>query len=128
MTEFEEKWQRIKEKDKKLRETGDTLDPLVAKKKHEKMNLIFKKNIAKKIFDYENRRELINDFKTLTLREKRGFLLKEFGVDPDDEPDPKPSELREDLMIHDEAKRDLKVPVCRKCGKPHNPFDPCFGV
>ncbi|MHA1794173.1 MAG: hypothetical protein ACTSVI_16140 [Promethearchaeota archaeon] len=128
MSNFFEKYNEIKKRDEQLRKSSVALDPMEEKKQHEKMNYLFKKNIAKTIFDYEYRKELIDDFKKLSLREKRLFIIKEFGIDPDDEPDPKPGELKEGLQPHDESLKDLRVPVCRKCGKPHNPFEPCFGA
>ncbi len=127
MSDFLEKYNKLKEKDESIRHAGKTLDPVEERKQHEKMLAIFTKNIVKKIFDYDIRQELMADFKNLSLVEKRAFLLREFGVNPDSEPDPKPGQLREDLQRYDESKRDLKVPVCRTCGKSHNPFDPCFG-
>ncbi|MBD3186228.1 hypothetical protein GF325_05320 [Candidatus Bathyarchaeota archaeon] len=127
LSDFTEKYRKLKEKDEASRDLGGSIDPVEERKQQEKMNFLFVKEIAKRIFDYDTRQELIRDFKSLSLPEKRDFLMREFGIDPDLAPNPKPGELREDLLTHDESKRDLKVPVCRKCGKPHNPFDPCFG-
>jgi len=90
------------------------------------MDYIFTVNISKKIFDYGTRQDLISDFKILSLAEKKAFLIKEFGINPDNEMlDLRPGELK--YQAHDEAKRDLKTPVCRKCGKAHNPFETCLG-
>lgn len=127
MSDFMEKYQRLKEKDGAARYRDSTLDPVERRKLDDKLNALFTRNIVKTVFDYDARQDLIADFKALPLVEKRAFLLKEFQLDPDLEPDPKPGELKEELQMHDESKRDLKVPVCRKCKKPHNPFDPCFG-
>lgn len=127
MSDFMDKYKKLKEKDELLKKSAGTLDPDLLKKKNEKMDFIFVKEIAKKIFDYEYRRELIDDFKSQTVQAKKEFLIKEFDIDPDQAPDPKPGELKSELLPYDDSKADLKVPVCRKCGKPHNPFEPCFG-
>jgi len=104
----------------------DSMDPMELRKQREKMDYMFTTNIAKKIFDYDSRQELIADFTILSLAEKKAFLIKEFDINPDEEMlDLKPSELK--YQQYNEAKRDLKVPVCRKCGKCHNPFEACFG-
>ena len=125
--DFMEKYRQLKEKDGVERFRGGNLDPVEQRKMDEKLNALFVKNIVKTIFDYDARQDLIKDFKGLSLEEKHAFLLKEFGMDARLQPDPKPGELKESLQMYDESKRDLKVPVCRKCKKPHNPFDPCFG-
>jgi len=130
MSSFQEKYKKLKQKDEEMRSMEDidenSMDPDELKKQHEKMDYIFTTNIAKKIFDYDARQELIEDFKIQSLAEKKAFLIKEFDINPDEEMlDLKPAELK--YQQYNEAKRDLKVPVCRKCGKCHNPFDACFG-
>lgn len=127
MSDFMDKYRKLKEKDEILKKNEGLLDKDQLKKKNEKMDFIFVKEIAKKIHDYEYRQELIKDFKSQTIQAKRAFLIKEFDIDPEQAPDPKPGELQSNLLPYDDSKADLKVPVCRKCGKPHNPFDPCFG-
>jgi hypothetical protein len=130
MSSFEEKYKKLKQKDEEMRSMSETdeesMDPVELKKQHDKMEYIFTTNIAKKIFDYDSRQDLISDFKILSLAEKKAFIIKEFGINPDEIMlDLRPAELKH--QQYNEAKRDLKVPVCRKCGKCHNPFEACFG-
>ena len=125
MSSFEEKYRKAKAAEA-LRSTEANLDPVEARKQHDKMDYLFTLSVSKKIFDYNVRHELIEDFKILSLPEKKAFLKREYGVDSDTEMvDLKPAELKH--QQYNESKRDLKVPVCRQCGKPHNPFDTCFG-
>jgi len=137
MSSFNDKYKKIKRIDEERRSMSspdeefsstdeESMDPVELKIQHEKMDYLFTTNIAKKIFDYDNRQELIENFKAQSLAEKKAFIIKEFDINPDEEMlDLKPGELTH--QQYNEAKRDLKVPVCRKCGKCHNPFDACFG-
>ncbi|HME52449.1 MAG TPA: hypothetical protein VKM55_09550 [Candidatus Lokiarchaeia archaeon] len=130
MSLFTDKYKKLKQKDEEMRSMEDidenSMDPDELKMHHEKMDYLFTTNIAKKIFDYDARQELIADFQNQTLAEKKAFLIKEFDINPDEEMlNLKPAELK--YQQYNEAKRDLKVPVCRKCGKCHNPFEACFG-
>ncbi len=125
MSSFEEKYRKAKETEAR-RSTEANLDPVESRKQHDKMDYLFTLSVSKKIFDYNVRHELIEDFKILSLAEKKDFLKREYGVDADTEMvDLKAAELK--YQQYDESKRDLKVPVCRMCGKPHNPFETCFG-
>jgi hypothetical protein len=126
LSDFTEKYYKAKKRDLELRSgERETLDPVARQEQNDKMDYLFTVNVSKKINDYDIRQDLITDFKEMTLSEKRAFLIKEYGVNPDLSPDPKPGELKASLQPHDEKKRDLKTPVCRMCGKQHNPFEPC---
>src|SRR5271157_1648711 len=130
MSLFTDKYKKLKQKDEEMRSMEDidenSMDPDELKMHHEKMDYLFTTNIAKKIFDYDARQELIADFQNQTLAEKKAFLIKEFDINPDEEMlNLKPAELK--YQQYNEAKSYLKVPVCRKCGKCHNPFEACFG-
>jgi hypothetical protein len=125
MSSFEEKYRKVKAAEAR-RGSEANLDPVESRKQHDKADYLFTLLVAKKIFDYNVRHELIEDFKILSLAEKKDFLKREYGVDPDSEMvDLKAGELKH--QQYNESKRDLKVPVCRNCGKAHNPFETCFG-